>query len=251
MASGSSAFLSRSRSRRPFAAAALACVLLLEGCSHSRTNGTTLEGDLFVKSTPRDPFGNAIGDPELSASDASTQVLLLQGGAIAKVTTPANGHFVFRDLVPGPYQICAELFGTPSDTSQTFDVAPGPNRRPAAIVLPDTGITVSPNPSAGGARCLFGLSTQRRADLRIYSDAGRLVRVLLAQPLPAGLHEVLWDGRDDANAVAGPGTYLVILSTSAVAAEGSIVSPPPPTGVMWGRAHVRLVVVSRGSGGLP
>jgi hypothetical protein len=235
-------------SRRPGGAvAALACLLLLGGCDHSRTNRTTLEGDLLVKSTPTDPQGNPIGDPELSAADASTQVLLLQGAGVAKVATPANGHFVFRDLVPGQYRICAQLFGTPSDTSQAFDVAPGANQRPAAIVLPDSGIAVSPNPTAGSVRFVFGLPAPRRADLRVYSDTGRLVRLLLALNLPAGIHAVLWDGLDDQNTRVGPGFYLVVLSTSDIVANGGIVTPPP-SGMNWGRAHVSLVEVSTGHG---
>jgi len=226
------------------AVALAACVVLLAGCGHSHTDRATLEGDLLVKSTPRDPFGNPIGDPQLSPADAATQVLLLQGSGIAKVTTPIRGHFAFRDIPIGSYRICAQLFGTPSDTTQALDVGPGANRLPAAIVLPDTGLTGSPNPSARGASFRFGIPVAKRADLRIYSDVGRLVRVLVNVTLPAGTHEVSWDSKDDQNALVGPGLYVAVLVTSDPAGTADIVAPPPGTGIGWGRAHVLLVAAT-------
>ena len=218
-----------------------ACLVLVAGCGHSRTNQVTLDGDLLVKSTPTDPFGNPIGDPQFSPADAATQVLLLQGSGTAKVTTPTGGHFTYQDVQIGSYRICAQLFQTPSDTTQTIDVGPGANRLPAAMVLPDTGLAVSPNPSAGGARFTFGIPATKRVDVRIYSDVGRQVRVLANLTLPAGIHEILWDGKDDQNSPVGPGLYLTVLATSDSAGATNIVAPAPGTGIGWGRVHVRLV----------
>jgi len=229
------------------AVALAACVVLLAGCGDSHTTRGMLEGDVLVKSTPRDPFGNPVGDPQLSAADAATQVLLLQGAGIVKVTTATGGHFAFGDIPIGSYRVCALLFGTPSDTTQGLDVGPGGNRLPAALVLPDTGITASPNPSAGGASFRFGLPVTKRVDLRIYSGVGRLARVLLNVTLPSGIHEVLWDGKDDLNAPVVPGFYLAVLATSDPAGPADIVAPPPGSGLTWGRAHLLLVATATDS----
>ena len=45
---------------------------------------------------------------------------------------------------------------------------------------------------------------------------GRAVRRLLAAELPAGRHEVVWDGRDDAGSVVASGTYVARLSAPGV-----------------------------------
>ncbi|MEW6750068.1 MAG: FlgD immunoglobulin-like domain containing protein [Candidatus Latescibacterota bacterium] len=45
-------------------------------------------------------------------------------------------------------------------------------------------------------------------DLRIYDTLGRSVRLLMRGPLRSGMHAVLWDGRDDAGAMAASGVYL-------------------------------------------
>jgi flagellar hook assembly protein FlgD len=49
--------------------------------------------------------------------------------------------------------------------------------------------------------------------LRVYDAGGRIVRVLVNGPIPAGHHVVEWDGRNDAGQVVGPGAYFYHLVT--------------------------------------
>ena len=44
--------------------------------------------------------------------------------------------------------------------------------------------------------------------LRIYNAAGGLVRVLVERGLAAGVHETLWNGRDDRGAQMPSGPYF-------------------------------------------
>jgi hypothetical protein len=44
--------------------------------------------------------------------------------------------------------------------------------------------------------------------LTIYNLLGQSVRTLLAGPQAAGTHRVVWDGRNDAGAAVGSGTYI-------------------------------------------
>ena len=46
------------------------------------------------------------------------------------------------------------------------------------------------------------------ARVSVYDVSGRLVRTLLDRELPAGVHPVVWDGRDDRGRTAGSGVYL-------------------------------------------
>jgi hypothetical protein len=48
------------------------------------------------------------------------------------------------------------------------------------------------------------------------------VRVLVDGNLPAGLHEVIWDGRDGRGFTVAPGFYWAVLDTGG-AAEAEIV----------------------------
>ena len=47
--------------------------------------------------------------------------------------------------------------------------------------------------------------------LEIHDLAGRLVRRLVDGTLPAGEHEVVWNGRDEAGRAVGSGQYLARL----------------------------------------
>jgi hypothetical protein len=65
-----------------------------------------------------------------------------------------------------------------------------------------------PNPAHGSTRIEFSLGQAARVRLRIFDAAGRLVRRLEAGNLPAGVHQRLWDGKDDRRAAVGSGIYF-------------------------------------------
>ena len=70
-----------------------------------------------------------------------------------------------------------------------------------------------PNPFRETTQIRFELPRGGEARIQIYDVAGRLVRTLVDQALPAGSHTVVWDGRDAAqNAVAG-GIYFYRLTS--------------------------------------
>ncbi len=46
------------------------------------------------------------------------------------------------------------------------------------------------------------------AELRVYNLLGQAVRTLHQAPLPAGFHEIAWDGRDDRGRLVAAGIYL-------------------------------------------
>lgn len=66
----------------------------------------------------------------------------------------------------------------------------------------------APNPFTD--RTLLRLALPQAADVElvVYDVAGRTVRTLAAGPLPAGEHEVIWDGRDDLGEDAASGIYF-------------------------------------------
>ncbi|MBN1543067.1 hypothetical protein JW992_13075 [candidate division KSB1 bacterium] len=58
------------------------------------------------------------------------------------------------------------------------------------------------------------LKTPVEVTLRVYDLSGRLVRVLLHQPLSAGYYQVNWDGRDAAGLLLPAGNYFCELSAA-------------------------------------
>jgi flagellar hook assembly protein FlgD len=53
----------------------------------------------------------------------------------------------------------------------------------------------------------FELPRSSRARLRVYDTLGRAVRVLVDSELPAAIHVLEWDGRDDRGRDVASGTY--------------------------------------------
>lgn len=65
-----------------------------------------------------------------------------------------------------------------------------------------------PNPFNPQTRIRFDLPQPQSVRLAVYSLDGRLVQRLVAGTLPAGRHEAIWDGRDDAGRRSASGTYI-------------------------------------------
>jgi hypothetical protein len=70
-----------------------------------------------------------------------------------------------------------------------------------------------PNPFRSATRIAFDLPAPGAVRLRVFDVQGRLVRTLVDAEVPAGRHDVPWDGSDAAGLPAGPGTYFYRLET--------------------------------------
>ncbi len=70
-----------------------------------------------------------------------------------------------------------------------------------------------PNPFNPQTRIEFSLDRGMRVDLAVYDTAGRLVANLLSGDLPAGDHNVVWNGRTDRGTSAASGQYHYVLKT--------------------------------------
>lgn len=77
-----------------------------------------------------------------------------------------------------------------------------------------------PNPFHGSTTIRFALGARQGTRLSVYDTQGRLYRRIDAGVLPAGQHELIWDGRDAAGRPAPAGTYFLSL-TAKGHAEGA------------------------------
>lgn len=96
----------------------------------------------------------------------------------------------------------------------------------AAPATAPSGLALAPagrNPSRDGATLRLTLPRAGRAALAIHDVSGRLVRELDPGTLPAGVHELAWDGRDGAGVPVAPGVYLARLAAGAAFATTRVV----------------------------
>jgi len=70
-----------------------------------------------------------------------------------------------------------------------------------------------PNPFNGSAQIPFVLPEAAEMELAVYNGLGQRLRLLRFGPLGLGAHLAAWDGRDEAGAPAGSGTYTVVLQS--------------------------------------
>jgi hypothetical protein len=134
-------------------------------------------------------------------------------GMSAYAVKNATGHAVDMTLVcwgtQGP--TVDNYLGSTTWTSPEADCAllgvregsPGPSLE----------LRVRPNPARAGSVVSFFLSEPGPVDLRVYDIRGREVARLAEGPVPAGIQEFPWDGRDRAGRAVAAGIYLIRLRT--------------------------------------
>ena len=66
----------------------------------------------------------------------------------------------------------------------------------------------APNPSVGRTTIGFALPHSSGVRLELFDVNGRLVRTLVGRVFPAGIHRVVWDGRDGSGRSVASGVYL-------------------------------------------
>jgi hypothetical protein len=80
-----------------------------------------------------------------------------------------------------------------------------------------------PNPFNPHTTLAFDLpQAAARVTLRILDAQGRQMGVLVDGPLPAGRHQVVWDGRDARGNACSSGLYLSLLETPTNRATGKL-----------------------------
>ncbi|MBU1701665.1 MAG: VCBS repeat-containing protein [Candidatus Eisenbacteria bacterium] len=69
----------------------------------------------------------------------------------------------------------------------------------------------APNPFTGRTQVQYQLVQPQEVTLRIYDSAGRVVRTLVNDQRSAGVHQIPWDGRNQANEPVAAGAYFMSL----------------------------------------
>jgi hypothetical protein len=78
-----------------------------------------------------------------------------------------------------------------------------------------------PNPFNPSTTIRYSLATASAVELRVFDPAGRLVRTLVAEKLVSpGMHEAVWDGKDDAGREMAAGVFLYRLKAGSFLETG-------------------------------
>jgi hypothetical protein len=80
-----------------------------------------------------------------------------------------------------------------------------------------------PNPFNPSTTIPFNLVTSEHVTLRIYDAQGSLIRTLKNESYPAGLHRVIWDGRDNGGQEVATGAYFVRFTAGSVTTTQKLV----------------------------
>ena len=136
----------------------------------------------------RSPLGSPGGDSVRS---------VIAGFSLSTLSSSAQRNLLLWRTI---HQEFEEAYcSTPTGVGEGADGAP----RPLARLLGAT-----PNPFNPRTLIRFELTRAARVRLTIYDVRGARVRVLQDGALPAGHHEVAWDGRDHRGMDAATGTYF-------------------------------------------
>jgi hypothetical protein len=177
-------------------------------------SGITLAPGSLSGTAQAPSFAHAITFGTPFTLDFATLALVVPGTG----TITAQSHFhayVSHIEVRGPLgQLLPDVkivtaSGTPYSVSGLLAVGDGAARE-------DLRLAAAPNPSTTATRLTFTLAHAARVTLVMHDAAGRVVRTLAAQALPAGAQSLAWDGRDDHGTRLPLGTYFARLRAGAL-----------------------------------
>ncbi len=81
-----------------------------------------------------------------------------------------------------------------------------------------------PNPFAMSTRISFVLGARSRVAAGVYDVQGRLVKPLAGSVLPAGAHEIEWDGRDSRGRRVSAGIYFTRIEAGGMALTSKVIA---------------------------
>jgi hypothetical protein len=144
-----------------------------------------------------------------------------QAWALSLTTSPTWGLLATAGMPPGGRSFHSAIYDPIGDRMVVFsgdtfrqdvwDLSWG-REIPLAVPASPGGafgpLFACPNPARGDVTISFALPKASATTLRVFDVAGRVVRTLLHETLPAGPYSTHWDRRTVSGAVARPGLYL-------------------------------------------
>jgi hypothetical protein len=109
------------------------------------------------------------------------------------------------------YALCQNTWNLPSDVTESE------NARVNRLYGNE------PNPFNPRTTVRYAIAEAGKVELKVYDVNGRLVRTLVNAREDAGLHAVVWDGRNDAGQPVGSGVFWTQMRTGAFVSNKKMV----------------------------
>lgn len=148
----------------------------------------------FVGGFSAADVGGVAASYDIAFDDAGTQTDSLYTAALTFRTSDDQsiaGAAYQDDLVVQLRAHVSEGVGVPGDAVTSVALGAG-----------------APNPFTESTTLTLSLPSAAAVAVRIYDVSGRLVTTLVSGTMPAGVHEVAWDGRDERGSDAPSGIYF-------------------------------------------
>ncbi len=84
-------------------------------------------------------------------------------------------------------------------------------------------LSITPNPARSDARINFQTTSAGPVCFSIYDAQGRLVKKIIDEYLPAGVHSSHWNGYDDHDRRVSSGTYILCLRSGSIVYKRTLV----------------------------
>jgi len=156
---------------------------------------------------------DATADPrDVDILDAR-QLAFVCGGTVGTTSHPIYVIDLTDDTIETIFQANGSNTNVVAVQTQMHSAGSGVIAGDAAL-RPRIHVHAFPNPMVGGAALSYTLADAGAVNLAIFDASGRKIRQLVDAQGTPGLHQSLWDGRDDAGLVVPAGAYLLRASSA-------------------------------------
>lgn len=193
------------------------------------SDGTILEGFPTPGSIPSGVAWN--GDSVILADASTDSVYVIDpsdGSVISGCPSPDNHSWGLAstqgNLLGIPNSIWSS--GLDTDTLYSLDAAGTSAIGEGASTRDRLGVSLHanvPNPFNPRTTLRFSLAAGGSTDLAVYDLAGCRVTTLISETVPAGLHQVVWDGTDRDGRPLSSGVFLAILRSQGQTAMRKVI----------------------------
>ena len=186
---------------------------LVAGSNGSEVIMKTTDGGLNWDVKHTGPAGRVL---QAIHMNGETGYAVGSGGRILRTTDSGETWELDETVVPGVTLLSVFAVG---ETAYAGGASGKMHRRePETGVDPEhemhgTLLQNFPNPFNPTTTIRFELTRPGDARVDVFDAGGRLVRTLTEENLPAGIHEIVWNGRDDERRTVASGAYYYRIET--------------------------------------
>jgi hypothetical protein len=149
---------------------------------------------------------------EVSMTTLGANSLVLENGNVATLTFVIEGTVLDTEL---KHMIARNIDNAEIEIINNPDPEPTGNED-LVIVIPATNFLGNnyPNPFNPSTTFQFGLKQAQNVKITIYNVRGQVVKTLVNGMTPAGIHNIVWNGKDNNNRAIASGMYFYKMETN-------------------------------------